>query len=147
MSTMNKHELILNFIGQYQKFGQDVIDCFTCGMCYHFAYILHSRFGHNTHIMYDPIEGHFATQIDGRMYDITGDITDQEHSWYDWESYEQFDRLERQRIIHHCVYKVPDGVRVCASCEHCYMDDWGSDICDIDNSPVDFFGPCTKGVE
>lgn len=145
---MTKHELILNFIGQYQKFGPEVVDCFTCGMCYHFVQILEARFGfYNTCALYDPIVGHFALKIEDRIYDITGDITDQEHKWYRWSDYEKFDPLERRRIFHHCILKVPDGVRVCASCEHHYFDDYSCDLCDIDNTPVDFYGPCVKGVE
>ena len=144
---MTKQELIIDFIHQYQQFGSAVVECFSCGMCYHFAEILQSRFGpFQTKIMYDPIQNHFATQIDGRIYDITGDVTDNDdYGWFSWEKYQRLDILERERIVRYCILKVPDDVRVCTSCEHCYMDDWGNDICDIDNSPVDYYGPCTKG--
>ena len=144
---MTKQELVLDFIHQYQQFGSAVVDCFSNGMCYYFAEILQSRFGpFKTKIMYDPIQNHFAAQIDGRIYDITGDLTDNdEYGWYSWAKYQRLDILERNRIDRYCILKAPDDVRICASCEHCYIDAFGTDFCDIDNSPVDYYGPCTKG--
>jgi hypothetical protein len=144
---MTKHELVLDFIKQYQKFGSEVIDCFSNGMCYHFAEILKLRFGYSrVEIMYDPIQNHFAANIDDRIYDITGDLTDnEEYQWFTWDRYRKLDILERDRIIRYCVLKAPDDTRICECCEHCYCDDWGTDICDIDSSPVDYYGPCTKG--
>jgi hypothetical protein len=50
--------------------------------------------------MYDPIINHFAARIDGRLYDITGDVTDK-YSMIEWESFD--DDLEKQRIIDYCI--------------------------------------------
>ena len=77
----------------------DITDVFTCGCCYWFAHILKTRYPQGE-IMYDPVINHFVTQIDGRLYDITGDVT----GLYDvvsWENYE--DDLEKERIINNCI--------------------------------------------
>ena len=42
---MTKHELVLDFIWQFRKFGSDVADAFSNGMCFHFTTILRHRFG------------------------------------------------------------------------------------------------------
>ena len=74
---MTKREVIEDFIHQFNAFGPDVRKCFSYGMCYHFALILHIRFrDEDAHKLYDPVNGHFAVQINGRIYDITGDITE-----------------------------------------------------------------------
>jgi hypothetical protein len=52
-------------------------DVFLHGCCYWFAYILRKRFRDCAPvIMHDPVEGHFVTRIDGRLYDVRGDVTD-----------------------------------------------------------------------
>ena len=63
-------ENILQFIKKFSNFGPQVVDCFTKGNCYWFARILAIEF--MGAIYYDPIVGHFATMINGVMYDITG---------------------------------------------------------------------------
>ena len=63
-------EHILQFIKKFSDFGPQVVDCFTKGNCYWFARILAIEF--MGIIYYDPIVGHFATMIDGVLYDITG---------------------------------------------------------------------------
>lgn len=98
-------EEIRNFISRFTDHGKrlDVIDTFTSGCCYWFAHILSERFTDST-IMYDPVANHFVTQIRGRLYDITGDVTDKYEviPWtafsIDWEN-----ELEKQRIIDQCI--------------------------------------------
>ena len=63
-------ENILRFIKRFSDFGNQVIECFTKGNCFWFAVVLAMEFAGE--IYYDPIVGHFATMIDGVMYDITG---------------------------------------------------------------------------
>ena len=63
-------ENILQFIKKFSDFGNQVVECFTEGNCFWFAMILAMEFAGK--IYYDPIVGHFATMIDGAMYDITG---------------------------------------------------------------------------
>ena len=63
-------ENILHFIKKFSDFGNQVVECFTKGNCFWFATVLAMEF--DGVIYYDPIVGHFATMIDGVMYDITG---------------------------------------------------------------------------
>ena len=63
-------ENILQFIKKFSDFGNQVVECFTKGNCFWFAMVLAMEFAGE--IYYDPIVGHFATKIDGVMYDITG---------------------------------------------------------------------------
>ena len=65
-------ENILQFIKKFSNFGPQVVDCFTKGNCYWFARILAIEF--MGAIYYDPIVGHFATMINGVLYDITGAV-------------------------------------------------------------------------
>ena len=65
-------ENILRFIKKFSDFGNQVVECFTKGNCFWFAIILAMEF--SGEIYYDPIVGHFATMIDGVMYDITGAV-------------------------------------------------------------------------
>lgn len=65
---------ITRFIGHFQA----AMDMFLHGGCYWFAHILNERFWlkHDTAILYEPVEGHFITRIDGRYYDVRGDVTE-----------------------------------------------------------------------
>ena len=63
-------ENILRFIKKFSDFGNQVVECFTKGNCFWFATVLAMEFAGE--IYYDPIVGHFATMINGVMYDITG---------------------------------------------------------------------------
>ena len=89
------------FIQHFTNAGnnQNIIETFTCGCCYWFAYILCGRFK-NAEMMYDSIINHFVVRIKDRLYDITGDVTDK----YNAEPWEDFtDELEKQRIIDYCI--------------------------------------------
>ena len=65
-------ENILRFIKKFADFGNQVVECFTKGNCFWFAIVLAFEFAGE--IYYDPIFVHFATMIDGVMYDITGAV-------------------------------------------------------------------------
>ena len=70
---MTKQELILDYIKQFHYFGINAM----AGHSYHFTLILRHRFGPGyCTIMYDETYNYFATKIEGRIYDICGDITD-----------------------------------------------------------------------
>lgn len=107
---MSKHEEVIAFINKFTNNGkrQEVIECFTCGCCYWFAHILFERFYDamdwhpDTDIMYDEVANHFGCRIDGRIYDITGDVTEQYH----WEPscvVAQRDELLWDRIVRDCI--------------------------------------------
>lgn len=79
-------------------------DLFLHGDCYYFAIVLKERFP-SAIIKYLIIDNHFITEIDDRLYDIRGDITDivdinQLIAWSDMESY---DELLYKRIIRDCI--------------------------------------------
>lgn len=140
---MTYHELILNYIKQFRDLGAE--NCFANGMCYHFTTLLRARFGHDCKVLYDPIINHFATEIDGHIYDITGDITDNsKYKFAYWDSYKYNDLKEAQRIYRDCIYQVPNGIVLCGLCGHCYQDDWGTLICDLYGKPVNFDDNCNK---
>lgn len=90
-----------NFIERFQKTSktQNITEVFTCGCCYWFAHILCSRFS-DAIMMYDPVMNHFMVGYDDRLYDITGDVTDQ-YEAIPWKDFE--DELERQRIVDYCI--------------------------------------------
>lgn len=94
---MHDVELFLTHFHEYS----DIEDVFTKGCCYWFAVILKTRFADDDPvIVYDETANHFGTEIEGRVYDITGDVT---HD-YDWESWDDLDdELLRERIIRDCV--------------------------------------------
>jgi len=94
---------VLGFISRFTSGGrkQEVIEAFTCGCCYWFAAVLAARFqSYSPEIVYDEIINHFGTRISGRVYDITGDITDQ-YDWVNWCSFA--DALQKERIIRDCI--------------------------------------------
>lgn len=83
-------------------FSEDITDVFSNGCCYWFAKILYDRFAltHGATIMYDEVINHFGTKINGRVYDITGDVTFK-YAWKPWSEVD--DELLRARIIRDCI--------------------------------------------
>lgn len=92
---------VTNFLRRFH-FSTDITDVFSNGCCYWFAKILYDRFSmtHGAIIVYDEVANHFGTKIEGRVYDITGDVT----SKYEWKSWAELDdNLLRSRIIRDCI--------------------------------------------
>ena len=74
------------------------------GNCYYFALILKDRF--NGKILYDVIDGHFVTEIDGIKYDYLGVVsivTNTKHEYIEWDHFEDYDKFQKQRIISGCI--------------------------------------------
>ena len=143
-----KQDIILNFIKQFQDFGPQVVNCFSNGMCYHFMCILRKRFGpFCTTPVYDEVANHFATKIDGRIYDITGDITDDpQYKWERWTTVQYRDWCHTERILRDCVDKVPSDILICKYCDLCFFDGTlNTHICDLDKEAIDIDTPCRKG--
>lgn len=89
-----------NFLSRFHV-SQDVNEVFTRGCCYWFAAILFGRFIRDgAAIMYDEVANHFGTKINGKVYDITGDVTAQ-YDWVPWESIT--DSSLRARIKRDCI--------------------------------------------
>lgn len=115
------------FIKSFHHFEHDVTATFTMGCCYWFAVIMHERFPNSTiKIAETRIRSqeevdemkrlgfpdfankveecclHFITEIDGREYDITGDVTGKYKS-VPWDEYP--DGFRKQCIIEDCINK------------------------------------------
>lgn len=105
---MTSKEKINHFIDRFTQNGKlKEVECvFKTGCCFWFASILYIRFKdeHGAEIVYDPILNHFACRINERIYDITGDITDEIiYDWHSWDEYSELDELETNRIVKYCI--------------------------------------------
>ena len=99
-------ERILNFINNFQNIG--TIQTFTEGCCYWFAEILRLRFEgeySDVELMYNQIDGHFCTRIDGTLYDITGVLTD-DGNWMTWCEFKDLDPVYAEVVERDCILKV-----------------------------------------
>ena len=94
---------VTGFILRFRRLSDhgDIVEVFTKGCCYWFAYILCERFGGE--MMYDPIVCHFAASIGGKIYDIRGDLAyvDCKYNFEPWCSFD--DPIHKARIIRDCV--------------------------------------------
>lgn len=98
---------VLDFIKSFTYFGEAVSECFLCGNCYWFAVILCNRFSTECrcYITYDVIANHFGCNIDGKVYDISGEVT-KTYKWEKWEWLVQnYDPLVIRRIYRDCINK------------------------------------------
>ena len=150
MRLKTKADVIEDYIQQFRQFGTDVVDCFSNGMCYQFMVILRKRFGpFCTTPVYDEVINHFATEIDGRIYDITGDITDDpQYHWKRWTTVCTEDYKHANRICRDCSDKVPSDTLICKYCDNSFYDEiLNTYLCGLDNTPVDLDTPCIKEAE
>ena len=101
-STLNEVE---DFIRKFKIYDQNGVleSTFLNGFCYWFAYILAGRFV-GAEIYYEPIDGHFITEIDDRLYDIRGDVTDLYPPPRNFYSEEYC--LECPSIVDGCILKI-----------------------------------------
>jgi len=90
---------ILNFIKRFQNEG--TVKTFTEGCCYWFAKILDERFNefdYEPQICYNPKENHFATLINFRLYDITGDLGEMK-DLPDWKYWDKYQYKEDEKVV------------------------------------------------
>lgn len=73
----------------------------TCGNCYYFAVILKDRF--DGKIYYDVIEGHFVTKIKDIYFDYNGIVDLKNRKLIEWEKFDEYDSLQKERIIRDCI--------------------------------------------
>lgn len=79
---------VIRFINNFKNRSKnnDIIEVFSGECSYWFATILFRRFIRDgANIMYDSNECCFGTMINRRVYDISGDVTDN-HRWKSWVS-------------------------------------------------------------
>lgn len=110
-NNLDKHDEInrdvLMFIGRFTtdkdgKYRTQVFDAFLNGGCYWFSYILSIRFrAFNPTIVIDTVANHFACRIDGKVYDICGEVTGGYYEWTEWNKYD--DEAHKKRITEYCV--------------------------------------------
>jgi len=77
---------------------------FTKDYCFHFAAILKAVF-QDGDIFYDVIPGHFVFELDGKFYDVTGEV-DPNKILVPFDQLEFYDELVYKRVIKNCVLKV-----------------------------------------
>lgn len=106
---MTPEKTVLQFISKFQT--PETRKVFTQGCCYWFAKILADRFI-DTAIIYNPVLGHFGTEVGGLMYDIEG-LFDGDKictgQWYYWDSYSNVDQLDYDRVVQYCVLMQDGG--------------------------------------
>lgn len=88
---------MLEFINRRFKKDCNWLD----GNCYYFALILKDKFPEGR-IFYDVIMGHFVFVYNDNAYDWSG-ICKSVELLVDWESFEEYDYLVKQRIIRDCI--------------------------------------------
>lgn len=88
------------FLDRFHK-SDDIDTIFTSEACYWFAYILYRRFIRDgATLMFANSDNHFGTKINGKVYDITGEVTRK----YDWRPWLEFgDEKEKERIMRDCI--------------------------------------------
>lgn len=103
-------ETILKFIKNFQNEG--TVKTFTEGCCYWFAHTLYSWCEFHEEkpqhrMMYNQIDGHFACEINGELFDITGQIerTKEWEPWIDWCLKEP---VYRETVVRDCILKTND---------------------------------------
>lgn len=99
------HQKVMNFIGRHTLNGkrEQVIECFTCGCCYWFARALMERFaGEFPVLMYAEVDNHFGCGIDGEVYDITGNVTNQ-YKWCKWAKFRAREPKVAEQIEYNCM--------------------------------------------
>ena len=99
---------VLMFIGRFSSTmdgrgeSVDMVEHFTMGLCWWFAYILKTRFEHEypCQIVVDYVSNHFACRINGSVYDITGRRADS-GEWERWD--DCADEALKKRITEDCI--------------------------------------------
>ena len=77
-------------------------DCnFLNGNCYYFSLILKDRFQDGI-VYYDVIQGHFVFKYEDCYYDWTGCV-EPEGYLVEWDKFDEYDPLWKQRIIRDCI--------------------------------------------
>ncbi len=96
------YEDIIQFIENFKKQRKEAIEyVFQNGNCYWFSVVLIALFGGEAY--YLPIKNHFITKIDGKYYDITGEITEFDEEPMNWLHFCEADPKWADRIYRYCV--------------------------------------------
>ena len=145
---MDKKSLILDFIDRFNR-GAQLRELFEGEASYHFSVILKERFkDEEIYVIYHPTYHVFATHINGRIYDITGDITDDIniHEWILLNDMPYIDMARTHRMRRDYIWLIPKDTVLCEFCQYSDDDNWGNKICKFDNHPVTGNNSCGRGV-
>ena len=71
------------------------------GNCYYFSLILKNRFDGS--IYYDVVNGHFLTEVNGKLYDWEGLKRKDGLTLIKWDEFDVYDPIQKQRIIRDCL--------------------------------------------
>lgn len=99
---------ILNFITHFHTPMREMQEKFSNGQCFWFAFILYERFSvsYPSEIVYNPVANHFATKIQSRIYDISGEIARAgDADWVSWQEYIALDQAAAARIYRDCIFQ------------------------------------------
>ena len=95
---------IIKFIYEFkQRYPKELEDTFYNGYCYYFAVMLTERFGGT--IYFNEELCHFGAYISDRLYDINGEISDVDYSWWEWNEYKQFYPSIAKEVTKSCIIK------------------------------------------
>lgn len=106
---------IERFINDMKRvFPEELEFVFYRGYCYWFAFILAERFKGT--IWFNPKIIHFATKIDGILYDIYGEVTPgicpvngkedySENDWIEWSEFQINHQEAVESIVKSCIKK------------------------------------------
>ena len=95
---MKSDNEVLEFINR--KFNTDCN--WTTGNCYYFAIILKDRFPNGT-IFYDVVNGHFVFKYKNKYYDWKGMVNLDDCLVVEWDNFNKYDEIQRQRIVQDCL--------------------------------------------
>lgn len=107
---MNKVE---KFINDFKKLAPEYLSfVFYRGYCYWFAVILAQRFKGD--IWFNPDLVHFSAYIEGKLYDIYGQINighspitgkEESRNWVPWEEFQRTNQEAVKSIVDSCIKK------------------------------------------
>lgn len=104
---------VLDFIKDFKKGAMGITNKFLNGYCFWFAYILDSWCDMNEiksqhRIMYNQVLGHFACEINGELYDITGKLDRKSEyfsKWMPWADWYIQEPEYRKIVVRDCILK------------------------------------------
>mgnify|MGYP006379771933 CR=1 FL=1 len=102
LRSENSSENVWHFIKTFAA----AHDTFLYGNCYWFAFILQNRF--NGTILYDEIDNHYLCEINGRIYDVRGEVTDfySNVNLINWNDMLFKDPVLYKRLVRDCILKI-----------------------------------------
>lgn len=82
--------------------NKETVKVFLEEYCYWFAVILKERFGGE--IMFSPEQNHFCCRVDGKLWNISGQVEDN-GNWQEWWLYQMNEPLDAERVRKICIMK------------------------------------------